>query len=204
MQKVSFNLPDTITVLAGRESGDKVVVETKRLAAHAEALFPAMMTAAIKVILTNAYNGPGAKAHQSEKKIAMDKKLASWYRGEFNVVNRGDSATTALREAYIDDVRSKTNASARDVEASIKATVTAAFGSNESASFGRFMDAMALLLAREAHGKDATPEQIGESREAFEAHYQALADEAAKRRGDAAAKIDLTAISLASFAKLKV
>lgn len=198
MTKLNLNLPTTITVALGKDSGNKLAVETARLPAN---VVEAIAVAGIKVILTNCFNGGGKDAKTEDKVAAVQKKLDAWYRGEFNVVARGDSVMTALREAYVDDVRAKTGASLKDVEQSIKAAVQHAFGETESATFGRFIDAMAQAIAREEHGKDATDEQIAGARDAFEAHYQALADEAAKRRTDAGAKVDLLGINLAMFKK---
>lgn len=203
MQKLTINLPDTIAVAMGKDSGKRVNVETKRLPAN---VAEAIIVAGVKVILTNVFNGGGKEAKQADREAAVQKKLDAWYRGEFNVVARGDSILTAMREVYILDTIAKYKAAGTEVtiaqvEKSIKDTVTAAFGEKESATFGRFIDAMARLIARNEHGKDATEEQIGAAREAFEAHYAKLVEERAAKQAKAAEKIDLTAINLAAFAK---
>lgn len=198
MNKVNMTLPTAITVAMGKDSGDRLAVDTARLPAN---VLEAIVVAGIKVILTNAYNGGGKEAKQDDKLNAATKKLDAWYRGEFNVVNRGDSMLTAMREAYIDDVRAKAGCSAKDVETAIKATVSAVFGEKESATFGKFIDALGTMIAREEHGKDATDEQIAAAREAIEAKYLGLADEAAKRRSAATAKIDVKGLALADFLK---
>lgn len=202
MPKLTLDLPTTVTVALGKDTGSRLAVECKRLPAK---VVEAILVAGIKVILTNAYNGGGKDAKQADKEAASRKKLDAWYRGEFNVVNRGDSMMTALREAYIDDVREKTGATAKQVEESIRAAVTAVFGEKEAATFGRFIDAMGTLIAREkakgAGDGPATEEAIATEREAFEARYQTLADEAAKRRNESKNKIDLTGLAIADFLK---
>jgi len=205
MQKMNITLPTQIAVALGKDSGKRVNVETKRLPAN---VVEAIAVAGIKVILTNVFNGGGKDAKQADREAAVQKKLDAWYRGEFNVVARGDSFMTTLREVYIDDIRAKREeagspVSVVEVEKSIKATVASVFGEKESATFGRFIDAMARLLAREEHGPDATEEQIAEAREAFEGHYAAMAEERAKKAAAAADKIDLTGIALDAFRKPK-
>src|SRR5687768_5305666 len=69
MTKVSFELPATITVALGKDTGDRLVIETKRLAPHAN-LWPAFVTAAMKVIMTNAFNGGGKDAKHADKVAA--------------------------------------------------------------------------------------------------------------------------------------
>lgn len=131
------------------------------------------------------------------------KRAAVWLTGVWSSKGGGgERALTAVREAYVDDVRAKTGASVREVEANIKATVASAFGDKEPATFAKFIEAMGLALAKNEHGDKATAEQVGEAREAFEAHYQALADQAAKARAAAGAKVDLTSLTLAAFAKV--
>lgn len=196
MTRVSLELATSVTVAMGKDSGDRLVIETKRLPAN---VLEAIVTAGIKVILTNAYNGGGKDAKQADKLAAATKKLDAWYRGEFNVVARGDSMLTAMREAYIDDIRQKSDGalSVSDIEKSIKETVHSVFGEKESATFGKFLDALATLLSRENES------EVAAERDALESYYLALADEAAKRRTASAAKIDVKGLALAGFLKTK-
>lgn len=203
MQKLTINLPDTIAVAMGKDSGKRMNVETKRLPAN---VLEVIVTAGIKVILTNVYNGEGKDAKHDDRVAKVQKKLDAWYRGEFNVVARGDSILTAMREAYIDDIRAKREeagspVSVAEVEKSIKETVTAVFGEKESATFGKFIDAMGRVIAREQHGKDATEEQIATAREAFESRYAKLVEERAARRAKVAEKLDLSSLALGDFVK---
>lgn len=203
MQNITINLPDTIAVAMGKDSGKRMNVESKRLPAN---VLEAIVVAGVKVILTNVYNGEGKDAKQDDREAKVQKKLDAWYRGEFNVVARGDSILTAMREVYILDTIAKykaagTEVTIAEVEKSIKATVTSVFGEKESATFGKFIDAMARLIARNEHGPKATEEQIAEAREAFESHYAKLVEERAAKQAKAAEKLDLSSLALASFAK---
>lgn len=192
MTKLTIDLPTTIKVALGKDSGQYLAIETKRLPAN---VVEAIFTAGAKVILTNCFNGEGKDAKFDERKAKATKKLDAWYRGEFNITSHGDSFMKLMREAYIDDVRAKTGGSVSDVEQSIKATVKAHFGEKESATFGRFLDALAIDLSK------AADMSVDEARDALEAKYQALADEAAKKRSAVEAKLDVSALALADFLK---
>jgi hypothetical protein len=197
MAKVTLNLPTTTTVALGKDTTDRLPIEWSRVKPN---VLEAILVAGAKVIVTNAYNGGGKEAKQADKVAAATKKLDAWYRGEFNVVNRGDSMMTALREAYVDDVKAKTGATTKQVEDSIRAAVSNVFGEKEAATFGRFIDAMGTLIARQKHG-EPNEEQTAAERAAFEARYQGLADEAAKRRAEATPKLDLAGLVIGDFLK---
>lgn len=198
MAKVSLNLPTTTTVALGKDTTDRLPIEWARVKPN---VLEAILVAGAKVIITNAYNGGGKEAKQPDRVAAATKKLDAWYRGEFNVINRGDSMMTALREAYVDDVKAKTGATTKQVEESIRSAVSQVFGEKEAATFGRFVDAMGTLIARQKHDGKPTDEAVQTEREAFEARYQALADEASKRRAEATSKLDLAGLVMADFLK---
>jgi hypothetical protein len=198
MPKLTLNLPTTTTVALGKDTTDRLPIDWARVQPN---VIEAILVAGAKVIITNAYNGGGKEAKQADKVAAATKKLDAWYRGEFNVAVRGDTMMTALREAYVDDVKAKTGATTKQVEESIRKAVSHVFGEKEAATFGRFIDAMGTLIARQKHGDKPTDEAVQAEREAFEARYQALADEAAKRRADASKTLDLTGLMLGDFLK---
>lgn len=154
-----------------------------------ESILPAILEVGAKTVLTNAFNGGGKDASEAEKLAAMEKKMEAWYRGEFNVTSRGESGLTPLKEQYIDERRAATGSTRSEVEKSIKALVAQVFGKDESATFGKFLDAVATLKAKEGG-------EVADHREAIES---ALADRAAKaqaKRDAMAAKLDVSAIDL--------
>lgn len=131
---------------------------------------------------------------------ARQKKVDAWMAGDWaSRSGGGERAMTALKEAFVDERKAATGATQAQVERTIKELVKARFGEKESATFARFMDALALQLAERDEGVGegkAKPEHVAEKRAAIEAKYQGLADEAAKARAKAKAKIDLTDIAL--------
>lgn len=196
MAKLTIEMPATVKVAMGKDSGQFLTVDIKRMVPFS-ALWIALITAGIKTILTNVYNGGGKDAKHDVKMAAAQKKLDAWYRGEFNIVERGDSMLTAMKEAYIDDIRSKQEgASIKDVEESIKATVSAVYGEKETATFGKFLDAMGTLLHKQDDSQTAE-----QHREAMESYLAGLVEESAKKRSAVAAKLDVTGLALAAFAK---
>lgn len=155
------------------------------------AILPSILEVGAKTVLTNAFNGGGKDAADSDKLAAMMKKLDAWYRGEFNVVTRGESGMTQLREQYIDERREATGQTRSAVESQIKALVKQVFGADEAASFGKFLDAVATIK----HKQDDSKTVIAH-REVIE---EGLADRAAKaaaKRAKEASKLDLSDIDL--------
>jgi BMFP domain-containing protein YqiC len=157
------------------------------------AILPMILEVGAKTVLTNAFNGGGKDASDADKLAAMEKKMAAWYRGEFNVVTRGDSLITAMREQYIDERRAATQSSRKDVEASIKQTVASVFGKDEAATFGKFLDAVATLKAKATRGDFATIR--AEIEEGLEERTLA----AAAKRDAEAKSIDMSQVDLSDL-----
>jgi hypothetical protein len=192
MTNIAIDMPTSIKVAMGRDSGTFLSVETKRIPAK---VWIAIMTAGVKVILINTYNGEGAAAKHEAKLAKAQKKLDAWYGGEFAIVEKGESYITAMREVYIDDTRAKTGQSQKEVEADIKTTVATAFGAKESATFGRFLDALATMIGKE----EETP--VEEVRERIETQLLARVAEVAAEREKAAKKVDVSKLALEMFKK---
>lgn len=151
-----------------------------------------------KTILTNVYNGGGATATTSEKLAQLQKKLDAWKRGEFNVVERGENQFTAMREAWMDEIRAATSMSIKEADEYLRGKVRAKFGEDHKATFSAFLDATAAeYVAAGQFENDA------DAREALEAHYAKLADDAAKAREKASAKVVVPTLDLSMFKKAK-
>lgn len=149
-------------------------------------------------ILTNAYNGGGGNATEAERLAAMKKKLDAWERGEFRVVERGESAFTGMRESFIDEFRAANGASLKQAEAFIADKVHAAMGKDSKATFSNYLDVTAAELV-----KSGEFESAADAREALEGHYAKLADDAAKARAKASAKLEAPKLDLSAFKKAK-
>lgn len=179
------NLPASI--LIRNVAGKGIALDVSRIP---DAILGDIFAVGAKTVLTNAFNGGGKDATDAAKLDAMTKKMEAWYRGEFNVTTRGDSAMTAMREQYVDERRAATSATRAQVEAQVKATVKSVFGDKESATFSRFLDAVATVKAKESG------EPFDATREAIEASLWARTEKAAQKRAEVSAKLDVSSIDL--------
>lgn len=191
MSKFSIELPNRIFLR--NVDGKAIYWDTENVP---EAVMAKIAEVGAKTVLTNAYNGGGAKASDAERLAALQKKMDSWARGEFNVVERGESAYTGMKEAAIDHYRAQTNASQKQAEDAFRALVVEAFGKDAKATFGNVLDAMAQLRV-----KDGEFDNAADAREAIEAFYAKLADDAAKAREKSSKKLVAPKLDLSAFKK---
>jgi len=182
--ELTLTMP-TATELRRDGEGKAVLLEWDKIGANVAA---AILVAGAKTVLTNAYNGGGKAATEAEKLAALLKKRDAWYAGEFNVIGRGESAMTALREQYIDERREATSQSRKQVETAIKALVAAKYGKDEPATFARFLDAVAL------HAEPKSDVARLEMRERIENDLAERAAKAAAKRADAAKDVNVDGI----------
>lgn len=150
-----------------------------------------------KVILTNAYNGGGKDAPESQKVAQLNKRIDAWERGEYVMVERGETQFTAMKEVFIADCIA---AGMTTGEASklITAKIAERLPKDSKATFSNYLDATALEYVEAGEFDNAA-----EARDALEAHYLAKVAEAEKARAKASAKIVLPSIDLSAFKKTK-
>lgn len=154
-----------------------------------------VLEAGAKVILTNAWNGGGKDASDDERLAAVDKKLDSWKRGEFNVVERGESFFTAWKEVYLSDCIAA-GMTSKAAEQNIKDKVAERLGKDSKATFDNYLNATALEYA-EADA-DMTRD---EARAALESYYGAEAQKRAEAAAKTQQKIAAPKLNLAAFKK---
>jgi len=154
-----------------------------------------VLEAGAKVILTNAWNGGGKDASDDDRLAAIDKKLDAWKRGEFNVVERGESFFTAWKEVYLSDCIAA-GMTTKAAEANVKDKVTERLGKDAKATFDNFLTATALeyVEAGEADSKE-------EARAALESYYGGEAQKRAEAAAKMSAKVKAPKIDLAAFKK---
>lgn len=200
MFTVSFEVLESIKVAVG-DTGLETVVDIKAIAAHPDLLRFALLAGFIGS-LNNISRGKHEDTDKPNSDVVWagmrDKRVKAWLAGEWSQRAGGERATTALKEAYIDDLRASSGATLAQVERGIKDLVSEMFGKDEPATFSRFMDALALTMARRDHGDDdgAVQEATVAYRERIEAKYAGLAEAAKTKRAGAAAKLDVTGITL--------
>lgn len=194
MIKVQIELPEAILVRT--VDGKPVRLDVKKLAEF-PAVIAGIFEGGAKTVLTNTWNSGGKERTDVERMAQLEKRMASWYKGEYVMAERGESAYTGMWQAYVDDIRAKAECTVKDVEDQRRATIAAVFGENEKVSTATFFKALATLIAKE-NGTEVQAEL-----EAVEGFYAGLAAEAEQRRAQAKAKLDVSGLALAGFLKPK-
>lgn len=190
MTKVSIKLPVATTIKALEHK--TVVIDWSKVPTN---VLEELIVGGAKIILTNAYNGGGKAASEAEKLAQLEKRLDGWYRGEYAQAGGGDRLSSVMREIYIDRIREASGASSKQVEDSMSELVRNTYGEKEKATFGRFMDALSLSIAK------AESADVDEVRSGIEADLTAEASKRMAEKANVVAKIDLGGLSLASFRK---
>lgn len=188
MTTYTIELPDSIFIRT--HDGKALNVKPGELTA----VLGKVAEVGMKTILTNVWNGGGKDATDAERLAAFLKKVDSWKRGEFNVVERGDSQYTAFREVFVADCVAA-GLTTKSAEEAIKAKVAEKLGKDTKATFANFIEASAI---EHADGGDMTRD---EAREALEAYYAAESDRRAKEREKAGSKVKLPTIDLSAYKK---
>lgn len=200
MVKVTIELPDVAVFFTTEDKQEmsldfKAMNEAGKLEAFLSGKTGAVVRA-MRIPLMNAYNSAGANGTLAEKAAAANKRRASWQRGEWAIVERGESEHTAMREAWIDDYRAKTGATAKEAESHIRQTVTDAYGKDTKATFSNFIDAVA-----QSHVDNEDFDNLADARDAVESALSAMVEAAAKRREEAAKKAVVPTLDLSAFKK---
>lgn len=114
-----------------------------------EAILGDLLLTGLRIKATNSYNSGGADTPEADRRSNVERLVAAWKRGELNVGSSGprDSMVGDMREAFIAKQVSL-GKTVKQAEESIRATVTAAFGKDEKATFPRFLDAVATIKSK--------------------------------------------------------
>ncbi len=186
MFKVEITLPNSTFVL--NHKGEAVNVDWQKMPAG---VLGDILEGGAKIILKNSYNSGGKDKGDAEKLAGMLKRLDSWYKGNYAIVERASSQATLMREAYVSEMQAKhPGLAASKVEAKIKETVKAQLGESENATFDNFLTALAMSK----HNGDRKAAQP--TLEKLQAHWEGKAAELAAQRDAASVEIDLTDFDL--------
>lgn len=200
MFKVTIELPEKAVLFTTDDKQDmainfKAMDDSGKLVPFLSGKSGALVRA-LRIPLMNAYNSPGASGTPAEKLAAAKKRRDSWERGDWAIVERGESEHTAMREAWIDDFRLQTGATQKEAESHIRATVVEAYGKDSKATFGNFIDATA-----QSHVDNGDFDNLADARDAVESALKLLVEAAAKRREEAAKKAIVPTLDLSAFKK---
>lgn len=192
MFKVEIELPETVFM---RNVGGKAInLPLAEIAKHPKVIADLVVGGA-KIISTNTFNGGGKETAEPVRLAQMQKRWDAWLRGEYVMVERGETAFTGMREAFIAECVAA-GMTTGDAEKLIKAKVAERLPEGTKATFGNYLDASALEYVEAEQFETAA-----DAREALEGHYAKLADEAAKRRAKVSAKLVAPTIDLSAFKK---
>lgn len=138
-----------------------------------------------KVVMTNAYNSGGKDVPVADRVSNRARRYAAWKRGEYAMTATGprESVNGEMREAYIAK-QVALGKTVKQAEEAIRATVTAAFGKDDKATFPRFLDAVATIKAKQGGEYDAIRAELEDA-------AMARVEELRKERAESTAELDL-------------
>ena len=157
-----------------------------------ESILGDLLITGLRIKATNSYNSGGAETPEADRRGNVERLVAAWKRGELNAGSNGprDSLVGDMREAFIAKQVSL-GKTVKQAEESIRATVTAAFGKDEKATFPRFLDAVATIKAK-AEGAEPYDTIRAELEKAATDAVEALR----KEREKASAELDIDTADL--------
>jgi hypothetical protein len=195
MTKFSIELPESIFIRTVNVDGKATAFNVRP--DEFESVLARIFETGLKVLLTNVYNGGGKTATDSERVAALQKKVDAWKRGEFNVVDRGESFFTAWREVYMADCLAA-GLKTSEAEANIKAKVAEFLPKDTKATFNAYLDALAIEAVKAGEAGD-----VESMRAALEGYYSTEAAKREEARAKSKAKVVAPKIDLSAFLKAK-
>ena len=190
MTKVSIELPATVT-FSNKALGKLNKIDLAKLPAVTIAR-AAMF--GLNTTCMNAYNSAAKDGHVAGM-AAMDKRIGSLLRGDWEQAERGEGIMTTYKDEVFIPLCLESGLTLKEAEALIKAKVKEAFPPETKATFANFFEATAAEQAADFDG------DVNAAREALEAYYD---DQLATRRAareKAAEKVKTPKIDLAAFRK---
>jgi hypothetical protein len=195
MTKFAIELPESIFIRTVNVDGKATAFNVRP--DEFESVLARIFETGLKVLLTNVYNGGGKTATDSERVAALQKKVDAWKRGEFNVVDRGESFFTAWREVYMADCLAA-GLKTSEAEANIKAKVGEFLPKDTKATFNAYLDALAIEAVKAGEAGD-----VESMRAALEGYYSTEAQKREEARAKSKAKVVAPKIDLSAFLKAK-
>jgi hypothetical protein len=195
MTKFAIELPESIFIRTVNVDGKATAFNVRP--DEFESVLARIFETGLKVLLTNVYNGGGKTATDSERVAALQKKVDAWKRGEFNVVDRGESFFTAWREVYMADCLAA-GLKTSEAEANIKAKVAEFLPKDTKATFNAYLDALAIEAVKAGEAGD-----VESMRAALEGYYSTEAAKREEARAKSKAKVVAPKIDLSAFLKAK-
>jgi len=201
MFKVEIELPESIRVPLS-DTGKFTEVPIKQIASHPHVLRFAVC-AGFEGALANISRGKDDNGKANSDAVfaaTREKRMKPWIDGadSWGSTERGESAYTAMREAWVDDYRARAKASNKEAESFIRAKVTERLGKDTKATFANFIAATALDIVDAKQAKDTDEATV-----MIETQLGAMVEAARAEREAVAAKVAVPAFDLSAFKKAK-
>lgn len=193
--EVTISIPSTIRMTVGKDGRlenivniDKMPIETIQFA-----VVNGFLSALSDVSRPKDENGKALD--DAAWQAARDKRALPWKQGLWaaKAGQRGEQFVTHMRNAFVAEQVAK-GKTVKEIDALISARVKALFGKDEKATFDRFLDATATLIAKEANV------DYQDARAKLETKYETLAREALAAAEKVVDAIDISDIDLTDFA----
>ncbi len=193
--EVTISIPAYIHVPVGKDGKLENVVQLDKL--PVEALQFAVVNGFMSALsdVSRPKDDNGKPMDDAAWQAARDKRTLPWKQGLWaaKAGQRGEQFVTHMRNAFVAEQVSK-GKTVKEVDALISARVKALFGDKEKATFDRFLDATATLIAKEAKV------DYNDARAKLETKYETLAREALAAAEKVVDAIDISDIDLSDFA----
>lgn len=142
---ITLELPTSIECV--RVGDDSIKVALNAIPAHCLA---DLLVGGAKIVVGNTYNSGGKDVPAVERTAKAQKRIDSWYAGEYRMVARGESMSTLMDEAY----RAKLVAAVGEIsdgayrafkEKAVKEATGKALGKGEKLTFDFFLECRCIV-----------------------------------------------------------
>lgn len=191
MPKFNITLPAKITLF----TGDNHKVAELNVSKFSESFIAEAFEKSIRIAAMNTYNGGGKDSPAHEKQARLDKRLASWYRGEWAIAERGEGIFTAYRDEVFIPRCLEDGMTMKQAEQLIRDKVKEHFPPDTKATFANFIEAVAIESESDFDGNRAA------AREAIESWYEDELNTRRAAREKAATKVAVPKMDLSKFKK---
>lgn len=193
MTKFVIELPAKIALF----TGDNHKVAELDTSKFTESFVAEAFEKAIRIAAMNTYNGGGKDSPAHEKQARLDKRIASWYKGEWAIAERGEGIFTAYRDEVFLPECLEQGMTFKQAEQLIRDKVKEHFPPETKATFANYIEATAI-----EHAPDFDGDRVA-AREAVESYYEEQLATRRAARDKAAAKVKAPTIDLSKFKKAK-
>lgn len=187
--EVTLNIANPIIRVPVSDTGLVTEVDLSKIPANVLAI--ALVNGFIGALNNISRSNGKDEAPKTNKEWAKARqdKVEVWLAGEWAAHGGGGERDVwPVRDAFYAEQGAVDAKSRKRLDKAIRQLVTDTFGADESATFAKYLDAVAVTLAKAGKGKQ------DDLRAKLQAKYDKLAVELVKERNKASAKLDLAGL----------